>query len=328
MNLCLYRSCAVPGVLLALALCTAPGVPAQPATAVDAVVLLDAHRARMAGLKDVLAGCVAEARQCHPEEVGADERVQLRPGEVARIRLEWLRQGVRTLGTATGDERKTLAADLSARLARLTALEDAVLPERVQQGRVQVDQVLATKEFRKEPEPTWIERKWRAFVEWLNRIFGKSLDAVSAAPGWLKYVFEALLFLAPAVLLLLWMMRQVREDRMRIAKSGEREERGTLAPANEWLKLAEEFAGQSDWRQAIHALYWATIAGFEKRRVWRTNRTRTPREYLSLLAMDAPARVALMEQTRLFELTWYGYREASSDDYARALQLQSSMEAR
>jgi hypothetical protein len=216
----------------------------------------------------------------------------------------------------------------AARTALAASVEEAVPPARVQQARTEVDRVLATREFQQQPAPSWIERKWNQFLRWLGRVLGSGVDALTNAPSWLKSFFQALLFIVPAVLLLVWLMRQVREDRLRPAAAQDAHPAGTLAPQSEWLVLAAQFANRNEWRPAIHALYWATIAGFESRRAWQINRTRTPREYLRLLQPGTPARSALVEQTRLFELTWYGYRDATSEDYLRAAQLQSSLETR
>jgi hypothetical protein len=315
------------GLLLAGALALGLGAQTPPAPLL-APVTPEVHAQRMAALKGVLAGCVADPALCTAERVGADERVQINTGTITRIRLEWLRVGVHGLSTEKGDQRKALAADLSIRLARLETPAGSVPPAQVQQARTQFDQVLAAKEFQKEQELTWLQRKWQDVLDWLDRVLGSSFDAVTKAPVWIKYFFEALLFIVPAVLLLLWLMRQVREDGVHPSSSSDAQRRGTLAPQTEWLALADKFAQQNDWRQAIHALYWATIAGFESRHVWRTNPTRTPRDYLRLLQPGSAARSALAEQTRLFELTWYGYRSAIPGDYERALQLQSSMESR
>lgn len=319
------RNCV--GLLLACALALGLGAQTAPAPVV-ALVTPEEHAQRLVALKAVLAGCVADPALCTAERVGADERVQINNGiTITRIRLEWLRVGVRSLSTEKGDQRKVLAADLSIRLARLETPAGSVPPAQVQQARTQFDQVLAAKEFQKEQELTWLQRKWQDVLDWLDRVLGSSFDAVTKAPVWIKYFFEALLFIVPAVLLLLWLMRQVREDGVHPSSSSDAQRRGTLAPQTEWLALADKFAQQNDWRQAIHALYWATIAGFESRHAWRTNPTRTPREYLRLLRPGSAARSALAEQTRLFELTWYGYRKANPGDYERALQLQSSMES-
>lgn len=312
------------GLVAILAIATSLSAQTVPAST---AVLPDAHARRWTELKLLVARCSVDAASCKPESVGPDERVDLGAGRTTLLRLDWLRTGLHALATEKEDVRKTEAGMLEARLARLDAPADPVAPAVLQSARSQVDQVLATSEFKQEPELTWLQRLWRGFTEWLLGILGGSFAVLSSSPAWLRQFFQALLFLVPAVLLILWLMRQAREDRLHPERSAGTRPAGALAPQTEWLALADEFARANDWRQAIHALYWASIAGFEARRVWQSNRTRTPREYLRLLKPDSAVRGALAEQTRLFELTWYGYREATHDDYQRALQLESSLEA-
>ena len=286
------------------------------------------HAQRIAGLKELLAGCMAQPSQCDPNRTGPDEIVQLDSRTATRVRFEWLRDGLRRMGKETGASRTRLAEDLAAHLVRMEDAGSAVPTGAVQQAREQFDQVLAAREFAPDREPTWLERKWQEFVEWLGSVLLKGFQAASKAPGWLRIFFEFLLFLIPALLLLLWLMRQVREDRLRPSAGGDEPGRAALAPDTEWRALAEQCAAAGDWRLAIHALYWATIAGFEARRLWQPNRTRTPREYMRLLALGSDAHAALAEQTRLFELTWYGYRDATQEDYRRAAALHAATEAR
>ena len=70
-------------------------------------------------------------------------------------------------------------------------------------------------------------------------------------------------------------------------------------------------AAKGQWREAIHFLYWASIARLESRRLWPADRARTPREYLALLAGTDPRKTNLTALTRSFERTWYGGRAAA-----------------
>jgi hypothetical protein len=311
--------------VLALA-CLPAVVRAQapvPATATQ-------HAARMAALESLLAACAAQPTECNPERVGADEQIQLEDGTVTRIRLEWLRAGIENLGKQTGAVRKEMADGLGARLSRLKTAPPVTfsLPAAAASAQGEFNRVLAAKEFAPERQPSWIERKWTEFWRWVGELLSRSFAAASNTPVWVRYFFEALLFLIPVLLLAVWLLRQVREERLRAARGNDPRPASPLAPSAEWLTLAEELARAGEWRQAIHALYWATIADFEVRHIWQRNQTRTPREYLRLLEPGSEARRALAEQTRLFELAWYGYREASREDYLRAQELRAATEAR
>jgi hypothetical protein len=310
--------------LLAAAL-TVPAA-ARADTEIAPPVTPSAHAERTAALQAVLDGCIARTGLCDSIAVGPDETVLLDGRTASRIRLEWLRAGLRRLGTESGPARQALAADLSTRLTRLGHDPGAVEQVRIQQAGAQVSQVLATAEFKPEREPNWLERKWNGFLQWLFGLLSRSVDAVSNTPSWVRFFFEVLLFLVPVLLLLLWLLRQVREDRLRPSTEADPRRQAADTPSAEWLAVAEELARQRQWRGAIHAMYWATIARLESRKLWRANRTRTPREHIALLEPGSAARAALIEQTRLFELTWYGQREATEGDFRHATQLSSEAE--
>ncbi len=99
----------------------------------------------------------------------------------------------------------------------------------------------------------------------------------------------------------------------------------------------------------MHAAYWAGIYRLEELGVWQLDRSRTPREYLGLVARAATApstvvpsstrgtgathavgearepvgpserAAALAKLTRSLETTWYGYEPASAGDFGEAV---------
>lgn len=304
-------------LLLAVATACAQSAPA---------VSLAEHKTRVEALGAALQACADDRRQCTAERIGADETVTLENGVATRIRLEWLRAGMVRLGAAEGQPRKELLTSLQQHLAWLKA--DRKTAPAVTRAHGEFAQVLAAREFAPDPEPSWLRRKWNEFLRWLVEALSKSFEAATHAPEWLRFLFEALLFLVPMLLLCVWLLRQAREDRIHPSLRGKDQAESSVGPSTEWIAQAEECARRGEWRKAIHALYWATIAGFEARHAWRRNRTRTPREYLRLLKENSAERAALEEQTRLFEVIWYGYREAGEEDYRRAAQLLTMAEAR
>jgi hypothetical protein len=88
-----------------------------------------------------------------------------------------------------------------------------------------------------------------------------------------------------------------------------------------WLEDARKAAAASQWREAIHFVYWAAISRLEARRLWPADRARTPREYLALVAAADPRRAGLAALTGSFERVWYGGRAADESDYRNAEQL-------
>lgn len=301
-------------------------IPAQssPANAGTVVSLAD-HQRRVQVLNDVLLACEAHREQCDPSRVGADETVQAGPGLTTSIRYDWLREGIGQLATLKDAARDELAANLGNRLDLEAATPQAVDAAAVKNARAQIAQVLATREFAPEPPPNWLERKWTEFWRWVGRQLQRTFTAAASGPSWVRILLESLLLLVPVLLLAIWLIRQVREDRRIPHQGTERGAGRELASEEDWMGRAERHAQAGEWRDAIHALYWATIAQYDARKIWPVSRTRTPREYLRLLKAGAAAATPLREQTRLLEATWYGYRSATARDYERAQKLHQEL---
>jgi hypothetical protein len=89
------------------------------------------------------------------------------------------------------------------------------------------------------------------------------------------------------------------------------------------MKDAHAAAANGLWREAIHSVYWASIARLESNvasgRLWPIDRARTPREYLGLLGSNDPRKPTLTALTRSFERTWYGGRDAAAEDFNTAM---------
>ena len=92
-----------------------------------------------------------------------------------------------------------------------------------------------------------------------------------------------------------------------------------------WLGDARKAADASQWREAIHSVYWAAISRLESKRLWPADRTRTPREYLALVAPEDQRRAGLAALTGSFERIWYGGLPAGESDYLKAEQLAAAL---
>ena len=111
---------------------------------------------------------------------------------------------------------------------------------------------------------------------------------------------EWLLFLAAATGLLVWVMRTVQRQRLRVALGDEPCKQTAWARETEdWRRQAEQEATKGAWREAIHAIYWAAIVHLERRRAWRHNPSRTPREYVRLLKAGSAEQRELWRAERL-----------------------------
>jgi hypothetical protein len=177
--------------------------------------------------------------------------------------------------------------------------------------------ILAGAEFRR-PEPTLWDRAKAWIVNAIVRIF-LGIDRVTTQSPWLGRALEWMLFLGAAAGMLVWVMRTVQRQRLRVAMGGEPAKSTAWARETEdWRRQAEQEAARGAWREAIHALYWAAIVHLESRRAWRHNPSRTPREYVRLLRAGSAEQRELRGLTGALEQSWYGQREANAAEFAEA----------
>ncbi|MDE3200858.1 MAG: DUF4129 domain-containing protein [Acidobacteriota bacterium] len=187
-------------------------------------------------------------------------------------------------------------------------------------------QVLAGSEFSHLNRRTMRDSLLEQLNKWLNDLLSHLVGSRSQSPWVGRLIFWGFILLV--CLGLAWGLLQL-ERRWRIRLVPE-----SLAPApgaasardwQLWLADARKSAANSDWREAIHFLYWAAISRLESRRLWPADRARTPREYLALVSADDPRKQGLSALTRSFEHTWYGGRPADEPAYRAAEELASAL---
>jgi hypothetical protein len=279
---------------------------------------------------------------CDPRQVGPDDRVQIRHGAVSgarEVRYDWLRTVLglaQKKGEAVQSSTLTLSPSSKISLPTIDSLLDdarqrlqrdakeALAPAQASESygdqRKALNAILAERAYRGVTEMSPRER----FLEWFYNLLDRFLSSLvrlgSRAP-WIVTVLRLLLLAAISTALIWFLLRIERRSRVRIVPD--------VAPSPDapsarewqlWLKDAQAMAAKGLWREAIHFLYWAAIARLESRRVWPADRTRTPREYLALLAASDQRKPGLTELTRTFEQTWYGGRAAAATDFDAALK--------
>ncbi len=285
---------------------------------------------QLASLQQLVTACAANAAACDSSALPDSEQVGDAGGNF-RVSWGWLRQDISAGKTGKPVDR---AAKMKAAQSHLAVLAkqaeagQAASPAEFQRARKAADAVLARPEFRSSVEgPTWTERQLAKMQDWLLRLF-TGMDRVGRRAPWLAPLIEWGCF-ALAVAGLLWFVRQnLARQALRIALSegvalagrGERD-------VTDWARMAEERAAAGDWREAVHCLYWSSIALMESRRAWRPNTTRTPREYVRLLKPGTDSHRILRELTRSFERVWYGHSAADEAQYRAALASLRALEA-
>jgi hypothetical protein len=221
--------------------------------------------------------------------------------EVARSRLK---QDFVTAGMASQNSQAPSSVD---RVAARTALIT----------------ILAAKEYK--PALMGRSLKDRIFEKignWINTLIGKLVRAGSKA-RWIGITAEVS-FVGLVCFALVWILiRLERQGRVNTDPFGI--DQGSYAVSARdwqlWLQDARQAAAQSEWRVAIHLLYWASISRLESSGAWPADRARTPREYLLLLQSESPQLKVLVALTACFERTWYGGNSAQQADYNHAALL-------
>ena len=284
---------------------------------------------------------------CDPARIGPDDRVHgVASGDSLprEVRYDWLRsvlgraenKGAQAkptaIGAVTDAKSHQLSVDALLAEARQRLQEDAKLAESTTEAspsyageRKSLNAILAQKAYQGVTEVSVTDR----FREWFDNLLDKVLSGLyrfgSRSP-WIAFTLRALLLAAICTLLIWFLVRIERRSRVRLVPD---DAPAPGAPSARewqlWLEDAHAMAARGLWRDAIHFIYWASIARLESKRLWPADRARTPREYLELLAGSDPRKPSLTALTRSFERTWYGGRAAESYDFRAALELAAAL---
>lgn len=202
--------------------------------------------------------------------------------------------------------------------------QDAGTAERIRQ---ELDEILAQPDFRRldlEPEfpevPTdWLDR----IAEWLRGQF----NLPPASLGWMGDVVRGIawFFIAAIGCLIIWLVvRAVNQYRAlaaaRLAKSLRPEEGeadlppGDL-PADEYLRRAQEYAGNGLFREAIVQLIKGAMSNTERAGLIRFRRGYTHRDYLRALRARPITFQSFRSMVAIYEPIGFGRRAATSEHF-------------
>lgn len=95
----------------------------------------------------------------------------------------------------------------------------------------------------------------------------------------------------------------------------------------EYLDEAEILARQGRYREALRALYLATLASLDRQGLIRFDPATTNGQYLRQMPRSS-RREHFSSFTRLFDLHWYGHRDATEVEYREARGLAEQISAR
>jgi len=325
----------------------------------SAPLTLPAYRSALESMDRVLADCQAATANCKgPAVDGLPAKLTIQDGAQTRIlRYAWLRTALdqaaapphksdpvpdKSAAKAPTDQASAAVVnDTQSTADKLAAARTRLHDEWLWAGgpaqphsapaaqRQALDRILSQKEYlRLNLPPTLWQRIQQKLSLWISKALG--VIAVAAPKGaWVWRAIEITVLLVACIGLVWYLMRLERSGR---AQSSFRPDLdGSPISARDWqlwLDDARHAADSGDWRQAVHLVYWASIARLEQSGLWPADRARTPREYLRLLGDEARQRPALIALTRAFERTWYAGQVAHEDDYRQAVQLAATLGAR
>jgi hypothetical protein len=294
----------------------------------------------------------AAGNACDPDRVGPNDRVHW-PGAPAsqprEVRYDWLRAVLSRAGKKGGSAPAVGLGALSP--PKEKAPDVSVLLNDAHQ-RLQIDERQAGSPLAANPaypNPAYIaerksldtildQREYQGVtkvsardrvVEWFYNLLDKILMSLAGMGGrapWAARLLEGLLLGGICIALIWFFIRIERSARVRLVPDVEP---GPGSPSTRewqlWIKDAQAAAANGLWREAIHSVYWASIARLESGRLWPADRARTPREYLGLIGGNDPRKPTLTALTRSFERTWYGGRDAAAVDFNAALALAAEL---
>lgn len=179
-----------------------------------------------------------------------------------------------------------------------------------------LDRILSTREFSRVRGPGAMEAFRQRILRWLIEWLGRAVGA-SFVPTITRGLVTLLVIVAIGVVAAVTYRSLRRHQRIELLH---------LAPppteSRPWTALlsdARAAADGHDWREAVHLAYWTAIAFLESGGAWRRDRSRTPREYLGLIAPSSHQRAPLDAMTRLLEQVWYASATADAERFRQAL---------
>jgi Domain of unknown function (DUF4129) len=188
-------------------------------------------------------------------------------------------------------------------------------------ARAELNRILARREFEAVHPPGAWELLRQRVIAWLERLLLLLFGGMARYPIGGKILFW-LLVVGATLWIAVWLLRfWIGRERMQTLHSA--------APLfrtqtwQEWLHDARHAAARGDFREAVHASYWAGIVRLQESGAIPKDRAKTPREYLRIASEPAPdeltSRTPVKEPlsvlTSRLERTWYANRAATLEDF-------------
>jgi Domain of unknown function (DUF4129) len=194
------------------------------------------------------------------------------------------------------------------------------------QAQAELQRILARPEFAAVRPPSAWELFRQRLAAWVGRMLMSLFGGMGRHPIGGKILFWFII-VAGVGAIALWMFRFLA-SRDRLDSLPPSQSVHASRTWQEWIRTSREAAHRGDFREAVHAAYWAGIVRLEDTGVVPRDRTKTPREYLRLVTDPLPGEVLsypshrepLRVLTARFERTWYANRGAGPEDFSESLR--------
>ncbi|HEX2678896.1 MAG TPA: DUF4129 domain-containing protein [Polyangiales bacterium] len=218
-------------------------------------------------------------------------------------------------------------ADGHAPKAAQARAELAAQEARDAQVRDKVQRILKGKEF-SEVVHTDTHGFWKWLMDWLEDLFKQEPEKPKDSSGFhidLPAIAPWTVMLAALLVVALVVYQVMAESRRRPRKTGlVAPAAATLTPSEQeprqLLDTAAQLAERGLYREALRALYVATLAALDRARLIRFEPDKTNGQYLRGMP-PSEMRQLFGAFTRIFDHKWYGREEASVVDYEQCRQL-------
>lgn len=320
-----------PALLLFSLLLPGPAATAAPTNKPPAPAATPDHtpevyRQSLQSSVALVQACAASATACVAGRTSPDLLIHPKGAPTYAVHYGWLRAALEQARDAKPSHRVQTMSAASARLTQDLAFlqQPAINPQQVQ-AQLKAASILQQKQFQyADTGPSWWQLLLSHISNWLDHLLFLAAMASAHRP-WIGRLIEWTLLVAASAGLLAYALQVVRKDRALAARWVGPNGTAAREPGVDWPALAQAAAAVGNWREAVHAAYWAAIERLSREGRWEQQSAattlRTPREYLRLLENGSRQREWLGTLTGLLERVWYAQRPTGERDYAQACDL-------
>jgi hypothetical protein len=229
----------------------------------------------------------------------------------------WLKEAL-SRAPAQATAWRTMSGTLQRRLQRLrdeaAAVEERSAGDRRMRARAAVQPILDRPEFQQSAASRLREQISERLTDWLESMLHR-FGGGPAARRKAALFFAWTIAIGALAALAVWLARALADRSssasLRLGGDSPRPRARELA-----LRALAE-ARAHNLREAVRYGYNAALIRLEEEGAWRVDQSRTPREYLRLLATSDARRGLMLDLTQRFEQIWYGNRAVLDDDVTR-----------